>query len=107
MEGIRLTKKDAFSKELTQRVYDYLKLHNIAKTGSWKIFLKVPILFCVFFLPYFLMLFGIIQNIWLMWLMTFFMRIGMSGIGFAVMHDANRGLVLPSVNSVNLFCCSE
>ena len=91
MEGIRLTKKDAFSKELTQRVYDYLKLHNIAKTGSWKIFLKVPILFCVFFLPYFLMLFGIIQNIWLMWLMTFIMGIGMSGIGFAVMHDANHG----------------
>lgn len=91
MENIRLTKKDAFSKELTLRVNEYLKNHNIKKFGNWKIFLKVPILFSVFFLPYFLMVFGVIENVWIMWLMTAIMGIGMSGIGFTVMHDANHG----------------
>jgi linoleoyl-CoA desaturase len=91
MENIRLTKKDAFSKELTKRVNEYLKSQNIKKFGNWKIFLKVPVLFSVFFMPYFLMVFGVIENGWLMLLMTAIMGLGMSGIGFSVMHDANHG----------------
>lgn len=91
MDNIRLTKKDAFSKEISRRVNEYFKSQNIKKFGNWKIFLKIPILYTLFFLPYLLMMFGVVQNIWLMLIMTMIMGVGMSGIGFAVMHDANHG----------------
>jgi linoleoyl-CoA desaturase len=91
MNTIRLTKKDSFSKELTQRVNNYFKANDKKKFGNWKIYLKAPILFTVFFLPYLLMLFGVIQNVWIMWMMTVVMGVGMAGIGFTVMHDANHG----------------
>lgn len=91
MDKTRLTKRDDFSKALTSRVNDYLNDNTINKNGNFRLFLKVPILFCVFLLPYFLMIFGVIDNLWIMWLMTLIMGLGMSGIGFSVMHDANHG----------------
>jgi len=91
MEKTRLTKRDCFSKTLTVRVNEFLNENEISKNGNLKLYLKVPALFCVFLLPYFLMLFGVIDNPWIMWLMTVIMGVGMSGIGFSVMHNANHG----------------
>lgn len=91
MEYIKFTKRDAFSKELAQSVNEYLKSKNLKKFGSWKIYLKVPILFSLYLLPYILMICGVIENHWLMLIMALTMGIGMAGIGLSIMHDANHG----------------
>jgi len=91
MEYIKFTKRDAFSKELALKVNDYLKANNLKKFGSWKILLKVPFMFSIYLLPYFLMVFGVIESKWMMLVMALTMGVGMSGIGLSIMHDANHG----------------
>lgn len=91
MQYIKLTKTDDFSKKLAQRVDEYLKSNNLKKYGNWRILLKVPLMFSVYLLPFFLMIFGVIENHWLMLLMSAIMGVGMAGIGLSIMHDANHG----------------
>ena len=91
MEFIKFNKRDAFSKELAQEVNEYLKVNNKKKFGSWQIFMKVPFMFSLYLVPYFLMVFGVIENVWIMLLCSAIMGFGMSGIGLAIMHDANHG----------------
>lgn len=45
----------------------------------------------IYVTPYFLMVFGVITNAWLLLAMSVIMGFGMAGIGFSVMHDANHG----------------
>lgn len=92
MQYIRLTHGDEFTKTLSRRVDEYFKQNKIRKTGNWKLLLKVPFMFSLFLLPYFLMIFGFVENDWLMMLMTVIMGIGMAGIGLSIMHDANHGV---------------
>jgi linoleoyl-CoA desaturase len=91
MQYIKLTKSDDFSKKLSQRVDEYLKSNNLKKYGNWQILLKVPLMFSIYLLPYFLMIFGVIENPWIMLLLSGIMGIGMAGIGLSIMHDANHG----------------
>jgi len=91
MEYLKLTKRDDFSKELTKRVNEYLKTTNKPKTGSWKIFSKVPVLFAVYFVPYILVLAGVFESFGGVILATSIMGAGMAFIGLAVMHDAVHG----------------
>lgn len=91
MQGLRLTRNDAFTKKLTENVNNYLKTKQLSRYGSWRILLKVPILLSIYFIPYILMLTGVIQSTGWMWLMTVVMGLGMAGIGLAIMHDANHG----------------
>lgn len=91
MQYIRLTRNDDFSKKLAQRVEEYLKKNNLKRFGSWRILLKVPLMFSMFLLPYFLMVLGVIENPWIMFVMTIVMGVGMAGIGLSIMHDANHG----------------
>ena len=91
MQYIKLTKSDAFTKKLAQRVDEYLKSNNLKKYGNWRILLKVPLMFSLYLVPFFLMVFGIIDNAWIMFLLTAIMGIGMAGIGLSIMHDANHG----------------
>lgn len=92
MQYIKLTRSDAFTKQLSQRVEEYLKNNNLTKHGSWKIMLKVPVLFTLYFLPYFLMVLGAVENNWLRLVCAMIMGVGMAGIGLSVMHDANHGV---------------
>jgi linoleoyl-CoA desaturase len=73
MQYIRLTRNDEFSKKLAQRVEEYLKKNNLKRFGSWRILLKVPLMFSLFLLPYFLMVFGVIENAWIMFFMAIIM----------------------------------
>ena len=70
MQYIRLTRSDDFTKKLSQQVDEYLKRNNLKRYGNWRILLKVPLMFSLFLLPYFLMIFGVIENHWLMFFMT-------------------------------------
>lgn len=105
MQYIRLTRSDEFSKTLSQKVENYLKENNLKRYGNWRILLKVPLMFSLFLLPYFLMVFGVIQNPWIMFFMTMIMGIGMTGIGLSIMHDANHGAFsrFPWVNKIMSF----
>lgn len=91
MQYIKLTRSDAFSKQLSQRVDEYLKNNDFTKHGNWRILLKVPFLFALFLVPYFLMIFGVVENAWLWFLCSAIMGTGMAGIGLSIMHDANHG----------------
>ncbi len=91
MEYLKLTKRDEFSKELTRRVNTYLKENEKDKTGSWKISLKVPVLLAIYFVPYILVLTGVIQSFVPVILATAAMGAGMAFIGLSVMHDAVHG----------------
>lgn len=91
MQYIRLTRSDEFTKKLTLRVEEYFKQNKIRKSGNWRILLKVPVMFSIFFIPYFLMVLGVVDSNLMMLLMTIFMGVGMAGIGLSIMHDANHG----------------
>jgi linoleoyl-CoA desaturase len=80
-----------FVRTLRKRVDDYFKSNGISKTGGIKLKLKAVFMFLLYTVPYFAMLFGLITNVWIMWGMTALMGLGMAGIGFSVMHDANHG----------------
>jgi linoleoyl-CoA desaturase len=80
-----------FVKILRQRVDAYFKENNLSKTGGIKLKLKAVFMFCLYTVPYFLMLFGVITNPWILLGMCVLMGFGMAGIGFSVMHDANHG----------------
>lgn len=105
MQYIKLTKSDAFTKQLSNNVDSYLKEQNTKKYGSWRILVKVPVLFSLYFAPYFLMILGVITEPWLLLLGAMLMGIGMSGIGLAIMHDANHGAFsrFPWVNKLMSF----
>jgi linoleoyl-CoA desaturase len=91
MQYIKLTKSDEFSRQLSKNVDDYLKNNNLKRFGSWQILLKVPVLFSIYLLPYFLMVFGVIESPWIMFFSCIVMGLGMAGIGLSIMHDANHG----------------
>ncbi|MBL4709281.1 MAG: acyl-CoA desaturase [Flavobacteriales bacterium] len=80
-----------FVKTLRKRVDSYFKENGITKTGGLKIKIKAVFMLCLYTAPYFLMLFGVISNAWLLLAMCILMGFGMAGIGLSVMHDANHG----------------
>ncbi len=80
-----------FVKVLRKRVNNYFKENKITKYANFGMKLKTVIMLTIYFLPLILMLTGVVQNIWLIGVMWGVMGIGMAGIGFSVMHDANHG----------------
>lgn len=83
--------QNEFVKTLRKRVDAYFKENKIAKTGGWGFKVKAVIMLLLYTVPYFLMIFGVITNAWLMLGLCVLMGLGMAGIGFSVMHDANHG----------------
>jgi linoleoyl-CoA desaturase len=80
-----------FFQTLRGRVDEYFKTNNISKFGNnWMVF-KTVAMFTMYFIPYFLMIFGVIHTIPLMLGLCIIMGFGIAGIGLAVMHDANHG----------------
>lgn len=80
-----------FVKTLRNRVDSYFKENGIRKTGGLKIKIKAIFMLSLYTVPYFLMLFGVITNPWILLSMSILMGLGMAGIGLSVMHDANHG----------------
>lgn len=80
-----------FVRTLRKRVDAYFKENNIAKTGGLSFKIKAVIMLALYTVPYFLMIFGVLTNSILLIGMCVLMGLGMAGIGFSVMHDANHG----------------
>ncbi|MEO5600160.1 MAG: acyl-CoA desaturase [Cyclobacteriaceae bacterium] len=76
---------------LNLRVNEYFKSRNLSRNGNAEMALKTIFMFTLYLTPYFLMMFGVITNVWWMFGMCIIMGIAVGGIGLAVMHDANHG----------------
>lgn len=79
-----------FYATLRQRVNQYFIDNKIAKTGNFQLYLKSIILFGLYLIPFFLIFIYDFSPLWTIF-SYILMGIGMAGIGFGVMHDANHG----------------
>ena len=89
---LKFSRKDSakFFRTLNSRVNSYFKENNIKRTGNWQLWLKTIVMFCIFLVPYFLIL-TLEMPGWLHLLFTVVMGVGMAGVGMNVMHDGNHG----------------
>ena len=80
-----------FVKELTKRVNGYFKENNISKFADGRMVFKTVFMLSLYFVPFLLVLTGILSGTWAVLAMYALMGFGMSGIGLSIMHDANHG----------------
>ncbi len=79
-----------FITDLRKSVKEYFDTKNISTYANANMVAKTVFMLSLFFVPYFLMLFGVVTNTWLVLLMWVFMGFGTAGIGLSIMHDANH-----------------
>ncbi len=89
---VKFSKKDTqqFFKTMRARVNAYFVENNIPKTGNWKMYSKTIAMLLLFLVPYALLLLQFGPD-WSAILLYGLIGLGISGIGLAVMHDANHG----------------
>ncbi len=80
-----------FVRELRKRVNEYFKDNNISRHANWNMKLKTLFMISLYFVPFILMLTGVLSNFWLVMAAWTLMGFGMAGIGLSIMHDANHG----------------
>ncbi len=80
-----------FVKELRKRVNGYFKENNISKNANAKMVIKTIVILSLYFVPYFCVVLNAFENPWIVISMWVLMGLGMAGIGFSIMHDANHG----------------
>jgi linoleoyl-CoA desaturase len=93
LKPIRFSQKIGadFNGTLKKRVRDYFKDNNISRFANANMVIKTIFMVSLYFTPYFLMIFGVVTNIWLITLCWAIMGVGLAGIGLSIMHDANHG----------------
>lgn len=79
-----------FIKELRTRVNGYFKSNNISRYGNLNMVLKSIFMLALYLIPYFLVVFNVFSNNWIVLSMWILMGMGMAGIGLSIMHDANH-----------------
>ena len=90
--NIRFARSRAdFFPTLSQRVNQYFKTNDIGKNANSEMVMKTVFMFMLYFVPYGLLMFGVVNSIWIMAIMAILMGLGKAGIGLSVMHDANHG----------------
>ena len=80
-----------FATTLNSRVNAYFTTNRISRHGNVEMVIKTIIMFLLYFVPYILVISGIVDAPLLLLLLVVIMSIGLSGIGLSVMHDANHG----------------
>ncbi len=76
---------------LRQRVNAHFTDKNISRHANSMMVIKSIFMLSLYFAPLILMLTGLVTGFWPNLIMWVLMGFGMSGIGMAVMHDANHG----------------
>lgn len=84
-------KQPEFYKVLKKRVNQHFIENNLAKTANFNMKFKTTFMLGLYFIPLILMLSGTVASFWWTILLWALMGFGMSGIGLAIMHDANHG----------------
>jgi linoleoyl-CoA desaturase len=82
--------KDFFA-IVNQRVNDYFKTNQIDRYGNSEMVLKTIFMYVLYFVPYLLMVTGVVTSPWAWLVLAVVMGHGLAGIGLSVMHDANHG----------------
>ncbi|MEX0965927.1 MAG: acyl-CoA desaturase [Bacteroidia bacterium] len=80
-----------FIKELRKKVNQHFKDNNLSRHANFDMKAKTAFMLALYFVPFGLMLTGVVTTLWPVMLMWVLMSLGMSGIGLAIMHDANHG----------------
>lgn len=83
-------KQADFYATVTARVNEYFTKHQKDKTGDFRLYLKSIILISLYLLPFVAIITLPLSTFWTM-AAYMVMGIGMAGIGFNIMHDANHG----------------
>ena len=95
MDSVRIKFNTAdrpeFVKELRKRVNSYFKDNNKSKHANTNMVIKTVFMLSLYFIPYFFIIFNITANPWIILSLWILMGLGMAGIGFSIMHDANHG----------------
>jgi linoleoyl-CoA desaturase len=92
MKSIKFPSSRAdFFTTLNQRVNGYFKSNNISRYGNGEMQFKTFFMYCLYLVPFIILLTGVVTNGWAMWGLSLLAGIGVAGIGLAVMHDANHG----------------
>lgn len=79
-----------FHKELHKRVNTYFKDKGISKHADLNMKVKTAFMILLYFVPFILMVTGVVTGLWPIMGMWLLMGLGMSGIGLSIMHDANH-----------------
>src|SRR5210317_1650638 len=80
-----------FFSVLRKRVDQYFEQNNISKQANLEMKIKTVFMTLLYFIPYLLMVTGLVTVTWQIYLMWGIMGFGVSGIGLSIMHDANHG----------------
>jgi linoleoyl-CoA desaturase len=80
-----------FSSTLNKRVNEYFSGQGLSRHGNVEMFVKTIVMYALYLTPYTLILTGVVTSALPLVAMAIIMSIGLSGIGLAVMHDANHG----------------
>lgn len=80
-----------FATELRRKVKDYFEENKLSKYGNASIILKSAVMLSLYVLPYFLLLTGLLNSVYLVIFCWMLMGLGLSGMGMVLMHDANHG----------------
>lgn len=90
---VKFNNKDRpeFYKELTLKVNKYFKDRNLSKHANLNMKIKTAVMVSLYFIPLIFLLNGSLTTFWPILGAYVMMSLGMSGIGLAIMHDANHG----------------
>lgn len=80
-----------FFRELRKRVNTYFKENNISKQANTKMVIKSIAILLMYIAPFVLLLTNLVTSFWGNMGLWAMMGLGMAGVGFSIMHDANHG----------------
>jgi linoleoyl-CoA desaturase len=80
-----------FVTTLNRRVNGYFKTHGRSRHANLEMVVKTITMFGIYFVPYFLIVTGLVAGTAWQLLLVIIMGLGLAGIGLSVMHDANHG----------------
>lgn len=80
-----------FTRTLKLRVKEYFKNNNIDRYANRHMVVKTVFMISLYFVPYLVMMTGMVTNTWGIFACYILMGTGIAGIGLSVMHDANHG----------------
>jgi len=79
-----------FTQSLRAKVMAYFEENGISKYGNSSMVFKTIFMFSLYLVPYFLMITGVFTDPFVLLFLWMVMGLGVAGIGFSVMHDANH-----------------
>jgi len=89
--------ENSFYDTVVAKAKAYFEANNISPYANTDMWVKTIIILLLYLVPYTLIVTGLgAASTWLFFGLWFLMGIGMSGIGTAIMHDANHGTYSPN-----------